>query len=155
MLNQRPNTRKTMPQDKTGEPHMTVLTDFALWNLLFQGHTKKKPHRYSKAEAFFDLMKREQLMALTGGGTAYTSNNFQSLANAWSWNRMTVKKFVDALCSIGAASVTTDEYEYTVRLKNICGLPTQGDMNPQQSLRETAATSDYKPSDGDLRAQTA
>lgn len=56
-----------------------------------------------------------------------------TLSKVWSWERASVKKFIGTLCSIGAASVKSDGYKYTVRLTNIYGLSTQGSEDHKNS----------------------
>ncbi len=106
------------------EPHITIQTDFSLWNFLFQGYANQGPHRFTKAEAYFDLLNRERLAALTKDDE-FLNSSIQTLSNVWSWERASVKKFIGTLCSIGAASVKSDGYKYTVRLTNIYGLSPQ------------------------------
>lgn len=121
------NTTRQQLTPLQAEPQIRILTDFSLWNFLFQGYANQGPHRYTKAEAYFDLLNRERLAVLTKDND-YLNGSIQTLANVWSWDRSSVKKFIDTLCTIGAASVMTDGYKNTVRLTNISGLtPQAGD----------------------------
>ena len=115
---------RLMPTASTADQQVWISTDFALWNFLFQGYANQGPHRYTKAEAFFDLINRERLAALTKDDE-FLNSSIQTLAKVWSWDRSSVRKFLDTLCTIGAASIKTDGYKNTVRLNNISGLTPQ------------------------------
>lgn len=131
------NFSRQQPIKSPAEPRITVCTDFELWNFLFQGYANQGPHRYTKAEAFFDLVNRERLAVLTKD-SEFLNSSIQTLANVWSWDRSSVRKFIDTLCAIGAASVTTDGYKNTVRLTNVSGLTPQKGADPKQSHPENA-----------------
>lgn len=132
---------RQQPTKNPAEPRITVCTNFELWNFLFQGYVNQGPHRYTKAEAYFDLLNRERLAVLTKDDE-FLNSSIQTLANVWSWDRSSVRKFIDSLSAIGAASVRTDGYKNTVRLKNVSGLTPQEGATQKQTHRENATHND-------------
>ena len=113
------NTPDASPSE-TKQTGMVIVTDFALWNYLFQGYVNQGAHRYSRAEAFFDLVNRQRLAYLTGDGE-FLEAGIQQLANVWSWDRTSVRKFIGSLCELGAASIETKANRTCIRLTNIEG----------------------------------
>jgi hypothetical protein len=56
-----------------------------------------------------------------------------TLSKVWSWNLSSVKRFIDTLCSIGGAFITTEGYKNTVRMANIYGLSLQDSEDHKNS----------------------
>ena len=90
--------------------------------------SKGNRHRYSKAEAFFDLLDRQRISNSTGDND-YMSNSVQLLANTWGWMRPTAKKFLDKLQEIGAITLTSSGNRIVVSLNNIIGEDTSASQN--------------------------
>ena len=104
---------------------LEIVTSFELWDFLLDGRTmanqsKGNRHRYSKAEAFFDLLDRQRISNSTGDND-YMNNSVQLLANTWGWMRPTAKKFLDKLQEIGAITLTSSGNRIVVSLNNIIG----------------------------------
>ncbi len=130
------NTPDASPSE-TKQTGMVIVTDFALWNYLFQGYVNQGAHRYSRAEAFFDLVNRQRLAYLTGDGE-FLEAGIQQLANIWSWDRTSVRKFIGSLCEMGAASIETKANRTCIRLTNIASSDPLGHLtrlssHPQES----------------------
>jgi len=52
----------------------------------------------------------------------------QQLANVWSWDRTSVRKFIGSLCELGAASIETKNKRTCIRLTNIEGSDPSGHL---------------------------
>ena len=133
---QQENTVRTTP--------MVVETDFTLWNYLFQGYTKQPRHRYTRAEAYFDIINRQRLTTLTGDDE-FIDASLQDLANAWSWDRGSVRKFIEALSEIGAVTFKKDHRQNNktvIRLNNVSGLSSIKVAHPSSKTYDSASPSD-------------
>jgi hypothetical protein len=104
---------------------MTVSTDYDLWSMLFKDSSSQGPHKLSKAEAYFDLVERHRLATLTKNDS-YLDGGILALAKAWLWDRNTVKKFIDSLCSIGAATMEKVGNKTVILITNVSYLPQYG-----------------------------
>lgn len=130
------NTVRTTP--------MVICTDFKLWNLLFQGYTKQPRHRYTRAEAYFDIINRQRLATLTGDDE-FIDAGLQDLANAWSWDRGSVRKFIEALSEIGAVTFKKDKRQNNktaIRANNISGLTPVKEDRPSVKTIDSESASD-------------
>ena len=114
------NSQSTIPPLK-----MEVTTDYDLWSLLLQGSNSEGSKKLSKAEAYFDLMKRQRLTMLTKDDN-YLGGGILALAKDWRWDRTTVKKFIDALCSIEAATFEKVGNRAVIKLTNVTLLHPDG-----------------------------
>lgn len=106
-------------------PKMTVSTDYDLWSMLFKDSSSIGPHKLSKAEAYFDLVRRHRLATLTKNDS-YLDGGILALAKAWLWDRNTVKKFIDSLCTIGAATIKKVGNKTAIFITNVTYLPQDG-----------------------------
>lgn len=106
-------------------PKMTVMTDYDLWSMLFKDSSSQGSHKLSKAEAYFDLVRRHRLATLTKNDS-YLDGGILALAKAWLWDRNTVKKFIDSLCSIGAATIKKVGNKTAIFITNVTYLPQDG-----------------------------
>ena len=106
-------------------PKMTVSTDYDLWSMLFKDSSSQGSHKLSKAEAYFDLVRRHRLATLTKNDS-YLDGGILALAKAWLWDRNTVKKFIDSLCSIGAATIKKVGNKTAIFITNVTYLPQDG-----------------------------
>ena len=112
-------------QSSQQPPKMTVSTDYDLWSMLFKDSSSKGSHKLSKAEAYFDLVRRHRLATLTKNDS-YLDGGILALAKAWLWDRNTVKKFIDSLCSIGAATIKKVGNKTAIFITNVTYLPQDG-----------------------------
>ncbi len=112
-------------QSSQQPPKMTVSTDYDLWNMLFKDSSSQGSHKLSKAEAYFDLIRRHRLATLTKNDS-YLDGGILALAKAWLWDRNTVKKFIDSLCSIGAATIKKVGNKTAIFITNVTYLPQDG-----------------------------
>ena len=112
-------------QSSQQPPKMTVSTDYDLWSMLFKDSSSQGPHKLSKAEAYFDLVKRHRLATLTKNDS-YLDGGILALAKAWRWDRNTVKKFIDSLCAIGAATMEKVGNKTVILITNVSYLPQYG-----------------------------
>lgn len=117
------NQKSKETQNSNSQPavpplKMEVTTGYDLWSLLLQGSSSEGTHRMSKAEAYFDLMKRQRLTMLTKD-ESYLGGGILALAKAWRWDRTTVKKFIDALCCIEAATFEKAGNRAVIKLTNV------------------------------------
>lgn len=112
-------------QSSQQPPKMTVSTDYDLWSMLFKDSSSQGSHKLSKAEAYFDLIRRHRLATLTKNDS-YLDGGILALAKAWLWDRNTVKKFIDSLCSIGAATIKKVGNKTAIFITNVTYLPKDG-----------------------------
>lgn len=112
-------------QSSQQPPKMTVSTDYDLWSMLFKDSSSLGSHKLSKAEAYFDLVRRHRLATLTKNDS-YLDGGILALAKAWLWDRNTVKKFIDSLCSIGAATIKKVGNKTAIFITNVTYLPQDG-----------------------------
>lgn len=112
-------------QSSQQPPKMTVSTDYDLWSMLFKDSSSQGSHKLSKAEAYFDLVRRHRLATLTKNDS-YLNGGILALAKAWLWDRNTVKKFIDSLCSIGAATIKKVGNKTAIFITNVTYLPQDG-----------------------------
>lgn len=98
---------------------MKILTDFSLWRFLF--HEEVRPGtkvKFSKGEAFFDLLTRQRQSA-TVYETDVVTGNYQTLAGCWGWHRQTVRKFLQELAAIGAVAIDSTSNRTVIRVTNV------------------------------------
>lgn len=81
---------------------MKIQTDIPLWNLLLQG--TKKSHKFTKAEAFYDLIDRQRIALLTDE-EEYLKGSILEFSKSWGWDRETVAKFLENLQQLGAITI--------------------------------------------------
>lgn len=112
-------------QSSQQPPKMTVKTDYDLWRLLFRDSIPQGSHKLSKAEAYFDLVRRHRLTTLTKNDS-YLDGGILALAKAWRWDRNTVKKFIDSLFSIGVATIKKVGNKTAIFITNVTYLPQDG-----------------------------
>ena len=102
-----------------------------LWNFLFPDASqnivasprKRTNHKLTKDEAFFDLMNRERLHQCSGD-ESFSKMSINALAQAWGWQRPTVKNFLENLSSLGVLSFYAESVSTFVKLHNIVGFQT-------------------------------
>lgn len=125
MNKQNKNTHSSSLQTSETKSKFSVSTDYELWSFLFQENNSKEKHKLSKGKALFDPIKRQRLWILTNDDS-YIDGGILALANAWTWNRNTVKKFIDSLVNLGVAELKNSGNKTIVTLTNVTYLPHNG-----------------------------
>jgi hypothetical protein len=128
------SNRLNRPADRKAT--LEVVTSFELWDYLLDGRTianqaKGGRHRYSKAEAFFDLLDRQRISNSTFDD-GYMNSSVMLLASAWGWMRPTAKKFLDRLADMGVVTLTHRGNSTVVRINNIVGEDTTTVSSPDR-----------------------
>jgi hypothetical protein len=122
---------------QTPEKMMVIPINFLLWDYLLKG--KKQPSKFTRCEAFFDLIKRQSAV-MDQIGEIYINGSLRELALAWHWDRETVSRFLSQLAMLGILLVHNDEHRTSYSLR--CSLET---LEPQ---REPSKLVDWQPSRG-------
>ena len=98
---------------------VSFVTPLRLWNFLFQGNRDgQRTTKMTKADAFYDLLKRQQLYLATLEESC-VGGSCISLAKAWNWDRATVKKFLDELVRLDVITLTRTKNRTTISLLNL------------------------------------
>lgn len=124
------NSISNKPSSQTDrKASLKIATSFELWDFLLDGRaianqSKGTKHRYTKAEAFFDLLDRQRISKSTFDD-GYMNSSVLLLANTWGWMRPTAKKFLDTLAEMKVITLTPMGNRIVVRLNNIMGEDTQ------------------------------
>lgn len=108
------NSQEKPTQPKSG---MKILTDFTLWNLLLENSVPTGHKKLTKAEAFYDLLKRQKQVVIYDKDVL--PGNFQILADNWNWNRQTMKKYLSELQAIGAIEIDLSVNRTVIRVANV------------------------------------
>lgn len=103
-------TKKIDTKEMAGEAQQTkkklnliIKTDYQLWEFLFREQQKKRK-RHTKAEAFYDLIKKQREALLIQDET-YLRNTVSDLMEQWTWSRQNVNIFLEELEKIGAITL--------------------------------------------------
>ncbi len=115
-------------ETQTPEQTMVVPTNLILWDYLLKG--AKRPPKFSRCEAFCDLIKRQQKNLLQTG-EPYILGSASELSLAWHWDRETVSRFFDQLTKFGILLVHDEDRRTSYSLR--CSLETltpQCELNP-------------------------
>lgn len=83
---------------------------------------KSSSHRFSRIEAYLDLVRRQRLVVLTQD-LSYLEGGMLELSRSWNWSRVDVKKFSNLLVSLGVAQLYRQGAKYLVTLTSLHGLP--------------------------------
>lgn len=105
------NERST--QQNNALAGLIIQTDIAFWRLLLQ--SAGKSHKFTRTEAFYDLIDRHCIALLKGEGD-HIGGTINSLAKTWGWDRETVARFIDNLQQLGTVTVDTDGNRKVIRL---------------------------------------
>ena len=105
-----------MDKDTVRNSQVRIVTDIALWNLLLQG-VKKQP-KYSRLEAFRDLMERQRIALLTGDGK-FMKGSVLEFSKAWGWDRETVSRFLEKLQELDIVTMTLAGNRKAIKLNYI------------------------------------
>ena len=103
-------TKEIDTKEMVGEAQQTkkkhnliIKTDYQLWEYLFRDQPKKRK-RHTKAEAFYDLIKRQREALLIQDET-YLTSTVSDFMEQWTWSRQNVNIFLDELEKIGAITI--------------------------------------------------
>lgn len=103
-------TKKIDNKEMVGEAQQTkkkrnliIETDYQLWEYLFRDQPKKRK-RHTKAEAFYDLIKRQREALLIQDET-YLTSTASDFMEQWTWSRQNVNFFLEELEKIGAIAI--------------------------------------------------
>lgn len=124
---------------------MMVLTSYETWSYLVAGKIRRPRHRYTRAEAYYDLLRRQRLMVVDGSSDDFIDASLQDLAIAWRWDRGTVQRFIDALKERGAVITAVDHWRNNktlVGINNISGLTPIKEDRPQVKTIDSESASD-------------
>lgn len=120
------NSLSNKPSTQTErKASLQIATSFELWDFLLDGRaianqSKGTKHRYTKAEAFFDLLNKQRIYNSTLDDV-YINSSVLQLADSWGWMRPTAKKFLDSLAEMKVITLTPMGNRIVVRLNNIMG----------------------------------
>lgn len=113
-------TKKIDNKEMVGEAQQTkkkrnliIETDYQLWEYLFRDQPKKRK-RHTKAEAFYDLIKRQREALLIQDET-YLTSTVSDFMEQWTWSRQNVNFFLDELEKIGA--ITLERGNKTIKFQ--------------------------------------
>ena len=83
--------------------NLIIETDYQLWEYLFRDQSKKRK-RHTKAEAFYDLIKKQREALLIQDET-YLTSTVSDFMEQWTWSRQNVNIFLEELEKIGAIAI--------------------------------------------------
>ena len=113
-------TKKIDTKEMVGETQQTkkkvnliIETDYQLWEYLFRDQPKKRK-RHTKAEAFYDLIKRQREALLIEDET-YLTSTVSDFMEQWTWSRKNVNIFLEELEKIGA--ITQNRGNKTIKFQ--------------------------------------
>ncbi len=124
---------------------MMVLTSYDTWSYLVARKIRMPRHRYTRAEAFYDLLRRQRLMVVDGSSNDFIDASLQDLSIAWRWDRGTVQRFIDGLQEKGAVITSLDRARNNktlIRVNNISGLTPVKEDRPQVKTIDSESASD-------------
>lgn len=126
---------------------MTITVSMRLMHFLFKEEkAQKKGNKMTKAEAFYDLLYKQQIAELTENIDLIDRGVVQ-LSKDWGWNRPTVNAFIDRLIEEKAACTFPYFGKSIVLLCGINGLPdniSQRLMNSETSRRSNQSRQDAR-----------
>lgn len=135
-------TKQEIPFDKQSEildkTVVKISVSLSVLHFLSTHPTMRRKHKYSRAEAYYDLCYRQYMTAVTGD-TRFMSGGIQELANSWSWARDSVSRFIAHLVQSQVAMTLNISTSVVVILTNIEGLP---DLPQILTLKNNKETSD-------------
>lgn len=116
-------TKKIDTKEMVGDAQQTkkkvnliIETDYQLWEFLFRDQSKNKK-RHTKAEAFYDLIKRQREALLIQDET-YLTSTVSDLMDQWTWSRQNVNIFLEELEKIGAITIERDKRAIKFQISN-------------------------------------
>jgi hypothetical protein len=116
-------TKKIDTKEMVGETQQTkkkvnliIETDYQLWEFLFRDQSKNKK-RHTKAEAFYDLIKRQREALLIQDET-YLTRTVSDIMDQWTWSRQNVNIFFEELEKIGAITIERGKRTIKFQISN-------------------------------------
>lgn len=102
---------------------MTITVSMRLMHYLFKEEKEQKnSKKMTKAQAFYDLLAKQQLAELTED-LDWVNRGIMQLAKSWGWNRPTVNAFIDRLIEEKAALSFPYQGKNIILLSSVNGLP--------------------------------
>ncbi len=134
-------------QNPTDGNTMTVTISMRLMHYLFKEEKEQKnSKKLTKAQAFYDLLSKQQLAELTEDPD-WINRGVMQLAKAWGWVRPSVNAFIDRLIEEKAARSFSYSGKNVVMLCGIKGLP----ENIRKLLKSENGSRQYDSSRQDAR----
>ena len=96
---------------------MLILTQLNLWDYLFQEESATVEKKFSKPQAFYDLLQRQK-KSIDEFENDVVLGNFQTFAKTWGWHRQTVKNFLYELASLGALTIDATTNRTVIKISN-------------------------------------
>lgn len=116
-------TKKIDTKEMVGDAQQTkkkvnliIETDYQLWEFLFRDQSKNKK-RHTKAEAFYDLIKRQREALLIQDET-YLTRTVSDIMDQWTWSRQNVNIFFEELEKIGAITIERGKRTIKFQISN-------------------------------------
>lgn len=132
-------------QEQTGNNVVQITTNIRLWHYLFKEEKAgKQQGKLTKAQAFYDLLAKQQLAEVTEDPD-WINRGFLQLANAWKWNREAVTNFISKLVAEKAAQTFSYTGKTIVILTNIKGLNGNTIQRMTQNAKCRTRSSDQNP----------
>ena len=117
-------TKKIDTKEMVGDGQQTkkkinliIETDYQLWEFLFRDQPKKRK-RHKKAEAFYDLIKRQREALLIQDET-YLTSTVSDFMEQWTWSRQNVNIFLEELEKIRAITLERGNKTIKFQITNV------------------------------------
>ncbi|MES5169394.1 hypothetical protein ABVC73_13690 [Prevotella melaninogenica] len=117
-------TKKIDTKEMVGDGQQTkkkinliIETDYQLWEFLFRDQPKKRK-RHTKAEAFYDLIKRQREALLIQDET-YLTSTVSDFMEQWTWSRQNVNIFLEELEKIRAITLERGNKTIKFQITNV------------------------------------
>ena len=118
----KPGTTTDKSRKNFDSGSVEVLLNLELYHYLISSASTSKKHKLTKAEAFFDLVSRQRMTAISGD-IRFLTGGIQELSISWHWSRDTVSKFISTLINFNVAYTINFSTSVVVILTNLRGLP--------------------------------
>lgn len=139
------NTKVTFPQEMSfdlqseflNKTSVKICVSLSVLHFLSTHPTMRRKHKFSKAEAYYDLCYRQYMTAVTGD-PQFMTGGIQELANSWTWARDSVSRFITHLVKSQVAITINISTSVVVILTNIEGLPELPEIFRQQNINQSS-----------------
>ena len=125
-MNEQSNKQTVSQTDQQGNDNRTcvqVTMSLKLMNYLFKKEKDiSDPEKYTKGQAYYDLLTKQNLAAVTDD-PSFLTRGIKNLADDWQWNRETVARFVNQLIRLKVAETFTVDGKTAVIITNVEGIP--------------------------------
>ena len=98
---------------QNAKAQMTIVTDLRFWDYLVQG--QKQPHKFTRVEAFHDLLHRQHIALLTGEDE-FLKGSALEFSKVWGWDRETVGRFLKNLQDMNVLTIRLAGKRMAVKL---------------------------------------